>query len=177
MTVDELIDKIKKSSQHQYLYHFTDEANFPSISERGLLSKERMREKGWWPPLATGGNALSHDLDTYRGIDPYVSLCMTRSHRMKFLAQKDGRLPNPRYLGIHPEVLRIEGTRIAFGIANANGVEILPVEEAVLKLDTEVLYERTNWSDPAVQQRLQAAEKFEVLIPNNVPIDLIAGVF
>ena len=177
MTVDELIDKIKKSSQHKHLYHFTDEANFPSISTKGLLSKKRMREEGWWPPLATGGNALSHDLDTHRGIDPYVSLCMTRSHRMEFLAQRDGRLPNPRYLGIHPEVLKIGGTRIAFGVANANGVEILSVEDAVLRLDAEVLYERTNWSDPAVQQRLQAAEKFEVLVPNNVPIDLIAGVF
>ncbi|UWR48928.1 DUF4433 domain-containing protein [Phaeobacter inhibens] len=177
MNVDELIEKIKGSTQHKYLYHFTDEANFPSISAKGLLSKERMRAEGWWPPLATGGNSLSHDLDTFRGIDPYVSLCMTRSHGMKFLAQKDGRLPNPRYLGIHPEVLKIEGTRIAFGVANANGVEILPVAEAVQKLDAEVLYERTNWSDPAVQQRLQAAEKLEVLVPNNVPIELIAGVF
>lgn len=177
MTVDELIDKIKKSSQHRYLYHFTDEANFPSISANGLLSKARMREEGWWPPLATGGNALSHDLDSHRGIDPYVSLCMTRNHRMKFLAQRDGRLPNPRYLGIHPEVLKIEGTRIAFGIANANDVEILPVEEAVQKLDVEVLYDRTNWSDPTVQLRLQAAEKFEVLVPNSVPIDLIPVVF
>lgn len=177
MTVDELIDIIKKSSQHKYLYHFTDEANFPSISARGLLSKQRMREEGWWPPLATGGNALSHDLDTRRGIDPYVSLCMTSSHRMKFLAQRDGRLPNPRYLRIQPEVLKIEGTCIAFGVANANEVEILPVAEAVQKLDVEVLYERTNWSDPAVQQRLQAAEKFEVLVPHNVPIDLISGAF
>lgn len=177
MTVDELIDKIKKSAQHKNLYHFTDEANFPSISAHGLLSKQRMREKGWWPPLATGGNALSHDLDTKRGIDPYVSLCMTSSHRMKFLAQRDGRLPNPRYLKIHPEVLRIEGTLVAFGIANANDVEILPIEEAVLKLDVEVLYDRTNWSEPAVQQRLQAAEKLEVLVPHNVPIEFIDGAF
>lgn len=88
MTVDELIEKIKKSTQQKYLYHFTDEANFPSISAKGLLSKERMRAEGWWPPLATGGNALSHDLDTYRGIDPYVSLCLTRSHRMKFLPRR-----------------------------------------------------------------------------------------
>ena len=177
MTVDELIDIIKKSNRHNYLYHFTDEANFPSISAKGLLSKERMRQEGWWPPLATGGNALSHNLDTFRGIDPYVSLCMTRKHRMEFMAQKDGRLPNPRYLGIHPEVLKIEGTRLAFGVANANDVEILPIEEAVKKLDAEVLYERTKWSDPAVQQRLQAAEKLEVLVPDSVPLDLIAGVF
>lgn len=177
MTIEELVNKINKSSQHKYLYHFTDEANFPSIATNGLLSKQRMRAEGWWPPLATGGNTLSHDLDTFRGIDPYVSLCMTRNHPMKYLAQKDGRLPNPRYLGILPEVLKIEGTRIAFGVANANGVEILSVEEAVEKLDVSVLYERTNWSDPAIQQRLQVAEKIEIIVPNVVPVGLIAGVF
>ncbi|RFC64372.1 DUF4433 domain-containing protein [Fulvimarina endophytica] len=177
MNLDKLINMMNRSNQHKYLYHFTDEANFPSISAKGLISKERMRAEGWWPPLATGGNPLSHDLDTYRGIDPYVSLCMTRNHRMKFLAQKDGRLPNPRYLAIRPEVLKIEGTRIAFGVANANDVEILPVEEAILKLDVEVLYERTEWSDPTVQQRLQAAEKLEVLVPHTVPVELLAGVF
>jgi len=177
MTVDELIETIKKSTQHNFLYHFTDEANFPSISEKGLLSKQRMRAEGWWPPLAVGGNALSHSLDTTRGIDPYVSLCLTRKHPMEFLAQRDGRLPNPRYLGIQPEILKIEGILISFGVANANGVEILPVSEAVKKLDAEVLYQRTNWSDPAVQQRLRAAEKLEVLVPSSVPVALIAGFF
>ena len=177
MSVDDLIGKIKRSPQHNYVYHFTDEANFPSISKNGLLSKKRMKDEGWWPPLATGGNGLSHSLDTHRGIDRYVSLCLTRNHRMKFLAQKDGRLPNPRYLGIHPEVLKTVGTKIAFGIANSNEVEILPIEDGLEKLDVEVLYSRTNWSDPEVQQRLQIAEKIEILVPGEVPRSLVAGIF
>lgn len=176
MNVDQLIELIKKSPQHRYFYHFTDEANFPSISQKGLVSKARMRVEKWWPD-ATGGNQLSHDLDIHHGIDPYVSLCFTKNHSMKYLAQKDGRLPNPRYLGIHPEVLKIEGTRVSFGIANATDVEILPVSEAIDRLDIEVIYSRTNWSDPAVQQRLRTAEKFEILIPDNVPRNLIAGVY
>lgn len=175
MTVDELIQFIGASPQHKTLYHFTDESNFPSIAEHGLLSKEQLRATGLWPPKAVGGNELSWRLDAERGIDPYVSLCMTQNHSMKFRAHQDGRLPNPRYLVIKPDVLRTPGSKIALGIANANDVEILPVADAVDRLDVEVLYTRTNWSDPAINLRLRAAERFEVLIPNSVPRDLILG--
>lgn len=177
MTIEQLIAIINSSTQHRNLYHFTDESNIPLIRERGILSKEQLRCRGLWPPPASGGNELSRQLDLARGIDPYVSLCMTQNHRMKFLAQQDGRLPSPRYLGIKPEVLLITGTRIAFGVANGNDVEILPAADAVSKLDVEVLYTRTDWSDPAINLRLQAAEKFEVLVPSVVPPELISGVY
>jgi hypothetical protein len=175
MSIDSLIEIINGSTQHRFLYHFTDEANFLSIAQKGLVSKARMREEGWWP-LATGGNQLSHDLDTVRGIDAYISLCFTQNHPMKYVAQVDGRLPNSRYLKIKPEALRIPGAQIAFGIANATDTVILPLTEALSHLDTEVIYRRTNWSDPSVQQRLRVAEKFEILIPHNIPRNLIEGI-
>lgn len=175
MTIDELVALISQSTQHRHLYHFTDESNFDTIKKKGLLSKEKMRAEGWWPET-TGGNQWSHDQDIARGIDPYVSLCFTCNHSMKYLAHQDGRLPNPRYLKISPDVLRIEGVRIAFGIANANTTEILSIKDAIKKLDIEVIYSRTEWSKPEIYQRLKAAEKFEVLIPNAVPRNLIKGV-
>jgi len=175
MTLDKLIEIIGKSHQHRFLYHFSDEANFTSINEKGLISKATMRAEGWWPD-APGGNQLSWTLDTKHGIDPYVSLCFTTNHSMKFIAERDGRLKSARYLAISPNILKTPGTKIAFGIANANNVEILPIEEAIEKLDIEVIYSRTNWSDPAVQQRLSAAEKFEVLVPHAVPRNLIEGI-
>ena len=177
MNVNQIIELINKSSQHRYLYHFTDEANFPSIRNRGLLSKERMSKEGIWPPHTTGGNELSWQLDNLRGINLYVSLCMTRNHPMKYLAQKSGRLPNPRYLGISPDVLKIEGVKIAFGIANSNDVDIILLPEAIERLDVKVLYTRTDWFDPEIQNRLRKAEKCEVLIPDSVPSDLIKVVF
>lgn len=120
---------------------------------------------------------MSWDLDLARGIDPYVSLCMTRNHRMKYVAEQDGRLTDAVYLGIDPQVLKTPGVMIAFGVANANDVRILPLEEAIAALDVEVLYNRTDWSDPAIQARLSTAEKFEVLVPHSVPRPLIAGCF
>jgi hypothetical protein len=177
MPVENLIRLISASTRHKTLYHFTDEANFPSIDQHGLLSKAELRARGLWPPAATGGNELSRQLDLRNGIDPYVSLCMTRNHGMKYLAHQAGRLPNPRYLAIKAEVLRIPGVRIAFGVANANEVEILPVADAAGRLDVEVLYSRTNWNDPAINLRLRAAEKVEVLVPTGVPRELITGYF
>lgn len=176
MTVDELVEFIGRSLQHKYVYHFTDEANFQSIEKHGILSKEQLRRQRLWPPAATGGNDLSWQLDQRRGIDPYVSLCMTQNHQMKYVAHRDGRLPSPRYLAILPAVLQTPGVRIALGIANANDVEILPLAEAIGKMDIEVLYTRTNWADPTINSRLRAAERYEVLIPNAVPRALIAGI-
>ncbi|MDE0412180.1 MAG: hypothetical protein OXI37_08215 [Gammaproteobacteria bacterium] len=51
------------------------------------------------------------------------------------------------------------------------------MSDAIPQLDTEVLYSRTDWSNPEIQNRLQAAEKLEVLVPNAVPRELIVGVF
>lgn len=177
MTIEELVLFIEKSMQHKTVYHFTDEANFPSIRSHGILSKELLRARGLWPPPATGGNELSWQLDRNRGIDHYVSLCLTRNHKMKYVATQAGRLPNPRYLAIRPEVLQIPDVKMAFGIANANDVEILPLSQAIDKLDIEVLYTRTDWRDPAINTRLQLAEKCEILIPNLVPVQMITGYF
>lgn len=176
MTIDQLIAHINASPQHRYLYHFTDESNFPTIGKRGLLSKNRMRAENWWP-AATGGNTLSHGLDDHRGISDYVSLCFTRNHPMKFLANQDGRLPTPRYLGISTEVLKIPGVRLAFGVANKNDVEIVDLAQAIARMDLEVLYARTEWRDPEINVRLRTAEKMELLIPHHVPVNLIPVVF
>lgn len=176
MTIDQLIAHINVSPQHRYLYHFTDEANLKTISEKGLLSKNRMQAEGWWPAF-TGGEALSHRLDDQRGISDFVSLCFTRNHPMKFVANRDGRLPSPRYLGITTEVLRLPGVRLAFGIANANETRIMNLAEAIALMDLEVIYSRTDWGNPEINTRLRTAEKMELLIPHYIPRALIAGAF
>jgi hypothetical protein len=173
--IEDFVARIKRSKQHSRLYHFTDESNFEKINKLGLVSKQRMRSDGWWPQT-TGGNDWSHEQDTRRGIDPYVSLCFTCNHPMKYVAHQAGRLPKPRYLCISPDVLLVPGVKVAFGVANANNTEILPLADAIERLDTEVIYSRTDWSNPEINQRLQAAEKTEVLVPHCVERTLILGV-
>lgn len=175
MKIEELIQLIQSSPQHQHFYHFTDEANLASIGVSGLISKARMRAQGIWPE-APGGNTLSWQLDERKGIFNDVSLCFTANHPMRFVCQRDGRMPNPRHLRISPQVLQREGIRVAFGIANAEAVNIVPLAEAIERIDVEVIYGWTNWSDPAIQARLQAAERFELLVPDGVPRELIVGI-
>lgn len=175
MTVDELITLISQSTQHRHLYHFTDVSNLETILKQGLLSKKTMYSEGWHPQK-TGGNQLSHELDARRGIDSYVSLCFVPNHPMKYVAHRDGRLPDPHYLKISPYVLRRHGVHIAFGIANSSDTDILPIGEAIEQLDIEVIYRWTDWSNHEIRQRLDKARKLEALVPNTVPRNLIKGI-
>jgi len=47
------------------------------------------------------------------------------------------------------------------------------MEEARTLIDFEVLYARTNWSDPRIQDRWQSAEKYEILVPKVIPLEQI----
>jgi len=177
LTVDEFVKLIKTSRfGGQMVYHFTDKVNFESIAQKGLVSKARMRKEKWWP-AKVGGNEISHKVDTANGIDPYVSLCMTRDHPMRFLAQKDDRLTEPHYLAIDPDVLKLDGVLISLGIANANGAKKLPVKDAIPLLDLDVLYKFTDWKKPEVQERKKTVNKYEILVPDTVPANLIKGYY
>ena len=90
---------------------------------------------------------------------------------MCHIAHDDGRIPNPQYIPIHEDVLRINGVKITMGIANRTETELLDVEDGLEQLDKEVLYRRTDWNDPAIQARRQAAEKCEILVPKIVAVE------
>src|SRR5580698_6201424 len=91
------------------LYHFTDRTNAASIRKLGgLYSLAALREMGV-EIQAPGGNDWSHDADVIKGLDQFVHLCFRPNHPMEYVARQDGRIANPVYLQIHPDILRIEG--------------------------------------------------------------------
>ena len=170
------IDEFKKilASGHIYrsLYHFTDSSNLPSIAEHGILSKQQAIENGITIAVS-GGNEWSHDADIHKGLEDYVNLCFTMSHPMCHIAHLEGRIPNPQYLPINPDVLKIDGVKITLGVANRAETVLLNVEDGLGQIDMEVLYTRTEWIDPDIQVRLRNAEKCEILVPKAVPKELI----
>ncbi|WP_333823190.1 DarT ssDNA thymidine ADP-ribosyltransferase family protein [Pinisolibacter sp.] len=172
MTPKEFAQKVRSGHVHRSLYHFTDASNLPTIRMHGLLSKQRMRTSGF-APERPGGNDLSHRLDEACGISDYVSLCLTKNHPMEHVARNDGRILDPRYLRIDTSVLELPGVRFAFGVANAADTRIVDLAEALPDVDTEVLYKQMVWRDPEIQLRLRAAEKYEILIPGCVPVQMI----
>ena len=148
MTVDEFKEILAKGHIYRSLYHFTSSANLASIAKHGIVSKQQAMKNGITVSVY-GGNEWSRDADTLKGLDNYVNLCFTQSHPMCHWASVEGRIPNPIYLSIDPDVLRIDGVRITLGVANKSGIALLDVDDGLAQLDKEVLY--MKWS-PSVGQ-------------------------
>ena len=155
------------------LYHFTDHRNLSFIREvGGLLSLRELKRLRVEPP-APGGNQWSRDADARSGMDAFVHLCFRRNHPMEIRAREDGRIVKTIFLEISPAVLRLDGVRFTLEVANKSGVASHPVGQVDHMIDFEVLYSRTDWRDPVVKQRLLAAEKYEILVPDLSPLSLI----
>jgi ssDNA thymidine ADP-ribosyltransferase, DarT len=155
------------------LYHFTDRRNLPLIREHGgLYPMSELRQKKIEIP-APGGNEWSRDADGLKGMDAYVHLCFRNTHPMEYRARNEGRIGDTIFLQIHPDVLTWGGVKFTPDVANKAGVQTHTMEEARKLIDFEVLYTRTNWSDAKIQARLQQAEKYEIIVPHKIPLELI----
>lgn len=126
-------------------------------------------------PVA-GGNDWSHDADARVGLDEYVHLCLFSEHPMEYRARGEGRLVQSRFLGVSPEVLHIDGIRFTADVSNRRGVELFTLDQACEAMDFEVIYDRTNWRDPAIQERRKVAKRYELLVPTDIPLELISGI-
>jgi len=159
-----------------HLYHFTDRRNLEFIRKHnGLFPLEALRKMGITIP-APGGNEWSQDVDQMIGMDHYVHLCFRNSHPMEFRARQDGRIQDSIFLQIHPDVLQFNGVLFVPDVANKSGVQTFSIEDARGMIDFDVLYTQTNWRNPEIQQRLQQAEKCEILVPQHIPLAMIRNI-
>lgn len=155
------------------LYHFTDRRNLPLIREHGgLYPMAKLRKKKIEVP-APGGNEWSQNADGVKGMDEYIHLCFRNTHPMEYVARQEGRIKDTVFLQIHADVLLWDDVKFTPDISNKSGVKIYSMEQAKKLIDFEVLYTRTDWSDREVQKRLQQAEKYEILVPKKIPLELI----
>ncbi|WP_285020058.1 DarT ssDNA thymidine ADP-ribosyltransferase family protein [Novosphingobium sp. fls2-241-R2A-195] len=148
---------------------FTDVKNLKSIEEHGILSMREIRSMGISP--VTGGNQWSLDADKAKGMDKFVHLCFFSSHPMEYVAKKDGRIGESKFLRIDPSILRIPGALIAKDVSNKADAEYGPAEDMIEQVDLEVIYTRTDWKDGKIKERLLLAKKSEILIPDRVTLD------
>jgi hypothetical protein len=156
------------------LFHFTDVRNVESIQQHGLYSRAALRRMGLLDTVHCGGNEWSERADELSGMDQYVHLCLRASHPMEYRAKSDGRIVASRFLRISPEVLETNGVLFSLGVSNKSGIAFSPIKDAATLIDFEVLYERTDWNDAHIRERLHVAEKCEILVPRHIPHNLIA---
>ena len=156
-----------------HLYHFTDRRNLDSIRQLGgLIPLAELEGRSVAIP-APGSDEGSRAVDRHRNLHQYVHLCFKSNHPMEHVARQQGRIGDTIFLQIHASVVQWDGVLFVPGMANTNNITMHPMDQARTMIDYEVLYTRTNWSDPQVQLRLQTAEKYEILVPRAIPLELI----
>jgi hypothetical protein len=159
-----------------YIWHFTDQSNIESIKRLGgIFSLSELEKRDTLIP-SPGGNDWSHDADKSKGMDKFVHLCFCCNHPMLYIAQNDGRIPNPVWLQVDKNILLDPDVRFTPDVSNKTGVPILDHDAAKEQIDFEVIYKRMDWKNPEIQQRRQIAEKSEILVPQVVPIEKIRNI-
>ena len=172
MTIEELIRRVEAGNRTPCLYHFTDTRNIPSIAANGILSRDEIARR-CMPNVVCGGNEWSFDQDCRRGVSDYVHLCFFSDHPMEYRAKAEGRIEDSFFIKVLPDVLRADGVRFCAGVANAADSYLFGIEEFEQHMDTELLFKRTDWRLPEIQERLKLAKKYEILIPKFVSKDLL----
>lgn len=150
------------------VWHFTDKSNLDSIKEHGLLSFAELEERGIKIPCP-GGNDWSHNADKMKGVHKYVHLSFVRNHPMLYLKKMSGEIKDPVNIKIDTRIILVPETCFCTDVSNKNGVDILTSEQAVEKIDFDVLFTYMNWNDSDIHARRKSAEKAEILIPREIP--------
>ena len=164
-------------SQVTWLRHFTDTRNLPLIRKLGgLYSRAKLKEMGV-EGFICGGNQWSLDADDRFGMDQFVHLCFRGNHPMEHIATVEGRIEKSVFLYVDAKIMRKKGVRYSPGVSNKSGMRTFTIDEAREMIDYQVLYTRTDWNDPEIQARLQAAEKAEILVPDHVPMKYLEQYF
>jgi len=94
---------------------------------------------------------------------------------MEYAAKQRGDIAESRFLLIDPSVIHRPGILFFPDVSNKARVNGLALEQAVGVMDFQVVYERTNWKDPLVQERLKSSKKYELLVPGPIAINEIRG--
>jgi hypothetical protein len=165
--------KIKKIAQKKgiKLYHFTDRSNIGLIKEhKGLYSWDALDRRGIQVPFP-GGSEFSRRLDLGKNMQDYVRICLHPNHPMKYIAHKDGRIPNPIVLEIDPEVLLWATTLYSNVNAAAGNANIGSTITEFSQINFD-LCNSGNWTGEHEKHCFQA----EILIKNFLPIEFILNI-
>jgi hypothetical protein len=92
---------------------------------------------------------------------------------MEYVARQDGRIESSVFLRVSPEVLKRDGVMFCNEVSNGSGAVARPIAEVDDYLDHEVVYQKTDWKNPAIMEWLQAARKFEILVPDHIAVEFL----
>jgi len=170
---------IQATLQHygiKSIWHFTDLSNLESIKKYGVLSLRNLINSRI-NVACYGANELSHNLDIAKGLDQFVHLSFIKEHPMQWVKTRNGEIPNPVWLEIDATVLFKKKSIFSDQVTNKTEAKIYgDINDLVKHIDLDVLWSRTDWSDPKIQQRRKDAKYGEIMIQDKIEIRDILGV-
>ncbi|WP_410510109.1 DarT ssDNA thymidine ADP-ribosyltransferase family protein [Methanosarcina hadiensis] len=166
-----LFEKAMHDHDIIYLYHFTDRDNLPSINMyRGLYS--------WYYCLnhgiqikRPGGNDLSRELDSNKGLQNYVRLSFKPYPPMLFVAIKKGRIPNPVILKINPYVIYWKSTKFSNQNAASNSARIGDQISDFDMIDFDLA--KSSYDSSIHNEDDKKFIQAEVLVEEHIPLEYI----
>jgi len=160
------------------LHYITPISNLPSIAERGILSNRRAHEVGHASiadeavqgireqKLVPGGRPLHEYANVY--FDARNPMMYRRlNHRLEVAVVR-----------VDSAALEIPGTVVTDGNAASGATSFLPSPGGLAQLDEERVYAQF-WTDPDswIYWEKKRQRCAEVLVPDQIPSDLIRGCY
>lgn len=93
---------------------------------------------------------------------------------MEFSKRIAGEIDQTVWLQIDPKIVETPGTLFCSRVSNSDGATTVRLEDLTIEdMDAEIVFRFNDWKNPVVRERLNAAQKYELLIPNMIPAELI----
>ena len=167
----ELYQAITEEYGINSLYHFTERSNLTSIKRNGgLFSWHYCVTNGIEIPTP-GGNQLSRDLDTRKGLQNFVRASFTRNHPMMYVQSIRDR--DNVILELDPEILLWKETKYANMNATRNDVNVGDTLDDFKQLRFE-LFKHPNHFSLSDEERPYF--QGEILINEQIPLKYILNI-
>ena len=151
----------------EFLYHFTDTSNIPSIIRHGGLHS-------WWSCNLKGivipkpgGDELSRNLDCRKELQDYVRLSFNDNSPMLKQALHQGRIKKCYFLKISTEVIYLKPTLFCNTNAAANHAQVGNSINDFNQIDFNIV------TQPRYTNDTKSLYQAEVLVKTHVPIQYI----
>ena len=158
------------------VYHFTEKSNLKSIQDYGgIYSLAKLKEKEI-SEVSYISNEWSQNADNYKDLDTYVHLCLIQGeHPMAYIAAVE-KQKDIIWLEIAAEILKLPGVLYTNDVSNKAGVQTYNSTLAKSKLDINAIYDFLDFEDGNNKARKLASYKYEILIPDCVPLYYIRNI-
>ena len=165
-----------KSKGIASVYHFTEKSNLRSIQDYGgIYSLAKLKEKEI-SEVSYISNEWSQSADNYKGLDSYVHLCFIHGkHPMAYIAAEENQ-KDIIWLEIDVEILKLPNVLYTNGVSNKADVQTYNSILAKSNLDINAIYDFLDFNDGNNKARKLASYKYEILIPDCVPLCYIRNI-